>query len=346
MKKFFISFFYLFLHPSRGWEAGKLYRNLHGKYKYVTIFAHIFKEAVYQRRHLKNKSKANPRILAMRPTIINIHDGILRTGGLTDRLKGMCTLYNFAKKNNFDFRVFFSHPFTLQKYLVPNSYNWIIDERLISYDLNTTAIYTWENEKFVQNFFELNKYKTQLHVSCNSWECTKDYSKLFHELFKPSPYLYSKINEHLDNLRGSRKYISISLRFQNLLGEFAEGKSFSLSIENQKILIEQCLKKIDMIKNTHSDIDKVLITSDSNLFRDIASGKYGYIYSYIIPEEIGHMDYSQPGRGKELTAFIDMFLIANAKKAYQVRSSDMYNSDFPHMAARINNTPYEMVMID
>lgn len=278
--------------------------------------------------------------------IINVHDGLLHSGGLTDRLKGMCTLYAFAKKENYIFKIFFISPFRLEKYLLPNIYDWMIDEESISYDLNTTAIYTWENEAVSSSFFRQNDKKQQLHIACNSSECAKNYSEIFTELFKPSPLLAEELRSHTNLLGGTGRYISISLRFQNLLGEFEEAESTSLSPENQKLLINQCLEAIVQIKEVHADIEKILVTSDSNLFRELVTKKFDFVYTYILPEEVGHIDYAEAGKGKELTAFLDMYLIAGAKKAYQVRNANMYNSDFPNMAAKINNVPYEMILLD
>lgn len=337
-------------YPARVFKIFRLYRVLKGKYKVTMIFAHIYRESIYKKRdkkHIFNKNmmQEENQVLNNQKIIINIHDGVLRSGGLTDRLKGMCTLYMIAKKHNFQFKIYFVSPFKLEKYLSPNLYDWKIDEKQISYNYKKTATYTWENEELADVFFRLNKDKEQLHISCNSAESSKSYSNLFAELFKPSLYLSDILDFHLKELGGSSEYISISFRFQNLLGEFAEGRSVSLSKTRQKILVEKCLNAVEEIKDSHIDIEKVLITSDSNLFREAVKCKYPYIYTFIISEEIGHMDYSDAGKGKELTAFLDMFLISTARKAYQVKSAEMYNSDFPRMAAKINNVPYEVTLV-
>ncbi|SEG50344.1 hypothetical protein SAMN05421847_2534 [Halpernia humi] len=350
VKKFLISLFYLLTNPVRAVKIMSLYRFLKGRYRATIILSHSYREAFYRRKqgrnnHLKAADFNKKNTLENQQIIINIHDGLMRSGGLTDRLKGICTLYMFAKKNNFKFKIYFIYPFNLEKYLVPNNYDWSIEEDEIYYNLTKTAIYTWENEKFAGDFFRLNKSKEQLHVSCNSGECFNHYSELFFELFKPSPFLESKIEFHRQKLGGVGNYISMSFRFQNLLGEFEEGKSTALNEEKRKFLIEKCLIAVNKIKLKHKDAKKILITSDSNIFREIATKTYAYIYTYILPEEVGHIDFADAGKGKELTAFMDMFLIAGAEKAYQIRSAEMYNSDFPKMAAKINNVPYEMILI-
>lgn len=335
------------LHPFRVVKVMKLYSILKGKYRSTIILTHIYKEAYYRKKNKEKKTfTTTADIDTKKQVIINIQEGLFHTGGISDRLKGICTLYMYAKNHNYIFKVHFIFPFKLEKYLLPNHYDWCVDEDYISYNLNTTAVYTWENEIFVDNFFHSNSDKMQLHISCNSWECLPKYSELFNELFKPSSFLQKEIEFHTKKLGGSGNYISISFRFQNLLGEFKEGASMSLSNENRKILINKCLLAINNLKKKYDDIDKILITSDSNHFRDIATQKYGFAYSFIVAEETGHIDFAGVGKGKELTAFLDMFLISGAKKAYQIRSSEMYDSDFPNVSARINKVPYEMILID
>lgn len=347
MKRIIAAFIYIISHPLRTIKILQLYRFLKPKYRLTIIFAHAYKEALYQKKE-KSVTIENPLQKAMSQdtqVIINIHDGMLHSGGLTDRLKGMCTLYSYSKKHNFSFKIYFTHPFFLEKYLLPNEYDWRILSHEISYNLATTALYIWENEALVSDFFKNNKKKQQLHVDCNSAECWAQYSELFHQLFIPSQYLKEQLNPHLEKLGGAKKFVTISFRFQNLLGEFKEAESSALHKNEQEYLIEICLKAINDIKNQNKDIDKILITSDSNIFRTLAIKKFPFAYTYIFPKEIGHIDHAEPGKSKELTAFLDMFLISEAKKAYQVRTAQMYNSDFPKMGARINNVPYEMIEI-
>lgn len=277
------------------------------------------------------------------PLIITLHDGLTHTGGLTDRLKGICTLYNFAKNNGFVFKIYFTVPFRLEKYLLPNTYDWTVEDSALRYDLESTAVYTWEDIHSADYFFQRNRTKEQLHIGCNSGESFPYYSELFHELFRPSELLDTEVKYHLERLGGRQKFIAISFRFQNLLGEFKEGNSTALDKSKQEMLIQKCLQAIAKIKDGQTA--DILVTSDSNVFRDIASETFPYVYTYTIPEEVGHIDYAEAGKSKELTAFVDMILISCAKNAYQIRSIEMYNSDFPRMAAKINNVPYKLVEI-
>lgn len=346
MNKVLTSFLYLVSHPKRFVEIVKLYSGLSGNYRFTIILAHGFREAVYRKRVVGNKDIQEEGIdRYSSQMILALYDGVLRGGGLTDRLKGLCTMYRYAKKQNLGFRIYFMHPFNLEKYLVPNTYDWRMEKSEISYDMHDVALYTWETEKLAQPFFQANQDKKQLHVVCNSGESSENYSELFNALFKPSSYLRNKVDFHLDKLGGRHNFISVSFRFQNLLGEFREANSMQLPLNEKENLISRCLDAISVIRKKYNNELTILITSDSNLFREKATSQFDYVYSYVLPEEVGHLDYAKPGKGKELTAFLDMYLISYARIAYQIRSREMYNSDFPNMAAKINNIPYEMVLL-
>lgn len=349
MKKTHKAISYLLNNPTRAYKILIIYKKLKGKYLATTVLAHAYKEALYQEKKLKIAERLNfltiENGIKFTPTIVSIHDGTVHTGGLTDRLKGLCSLYIFAKKYKLDFKIHFVSPFILQKYLLPNNHDWNIEEHEISYDLDNVALYTYENEKDAAEFLSHHTKKQQFHVGCNSMECADTYSQIFHQLFVPTPYLKNYVDSHLIQLGGAKNYVTISFRFQNLLGEFEEANSRALSKENQEKLINNCIRAVHNIRQNHLDCYKILITSDSNKFRKIISESYSYVHTFVIPDEEGHMDYAAAGKGKELTAFLDMFLIAESKKSYQIRSKEMYNSDFPMMAAKINNVSYEVVLI-
>jgi hypothetical protein len=337
MNKAILGCLYMLSHPARTVKIFNLYKHLHGRYKITIILSHTYIESFYklkkQVKIAKQYNKTNKQVIVIK------YGGLVHSGGLTDRLKGICTLYMLSQKYQLDFKILFIHPFDLTKYLLPNEYDWIIREEEIIYDLKTTAIYTYEDEENAKTFIKQNADKKQLHIGCNSKECFNDFHKLFNELFKPSPFLLMQLAPHREHL--GEKYISISFRFQNLLGEFVEANSKPIDRVQQKKLIDKCLLAIDEIRKRHSDIPQILITSDSNVFREIAT----YTYTYTLPNEVGHIDYAESNKCKELTAFLDIFLIAGAKKAFQVRTNEMYNSDFPVFAAKMNNVPYEMVLI-
>ena len=54
-------------------------------------------------------------------------------GGMFDRLKGLISVYAVAKSQKKDFRIHWTYPFSLEKYLVPNHYDWRVEEASIVY---------------------------------------------------------------------------------------------------------------------------------------------------------------------------------------------------------------------
>ena len=47
-------------------------------------------------------------------------DGLIKQGGLADRLRGIVSLYKFCKENDLVFTIYFSVPFNMQEFLRPN----------------------------------------------------------------------------------------------------------------------------------------------------------------------------------------------------------------------------------
>jgi len=67
------------------------------------------------------------------PRYIFMVDGRVGHGGMFDRLKGLISVYAVAKSQQKDFRIHWTYPFHLQKYLVPNHYDWRVEEASIVY---------------------------------------------------------------------------------------------------------------------------------------------------------------------------------------------------------------------
>ena len=173
-------------------------------------------------------------------TLIYMLDGRGYSGGLTDIIRGILSMYEFSKDIEFDFRINFCFPYKLHDYLEPNLYNWYIPENEISYNSNHSIplwIYCshsnygrsleFENEfqkKILRNFIKTNATKQQFHIFTNSqFTQGSKYSSLFNELFKPAKELQTVLSYHKKNL--GTEYISMTLRFQQLLGDFVEKES-------------------------------------------------------------------------------------------------------------------------
>jgi len=144
-------------------------------------------------------------------------------------------MYKFSKEIGFDFRINFCYPYSLNEYLEPNLYDWNISDVEISYNSNCTA-YLWlyssytyymkscEYEeifqrKILNRFVKNNESKKQFHVYTNSeWTTGTEYALLFNELFKPSKKVQNILDLHKKTI--SKRYVSMTFRFQQLLGDF------------------------------------------------------------------------------------------------------------------------------
>lgn len=302
---------------------------------------------------IASKVLNSPQKRACKPYVIQMFDGIIDHGGLVDRLRGIISTYNYCKELDLDFRIYFIFPFDLHDFLIPNIYNWRISKEEISYSSNQVDIlygdcnHSWNENWMINNYFKKrlskshNKHK-QVHVYTTINTVKDNYSILFSELFKPSPYLQSKLENIKKDLGDN--YVSISFRFLKLLGDLEDSQGYTLNRVEQKLLIEKCIKIIYNIHVKAPKHDKVLITSDSSTF---VSHVKNIPFVYVCPGDIGHIQYSETKNNSVIEkTFLDLFLISQAQKAYMARTSKMYQSGFAYGGSRISGIPFEEVLFD
>lgn len=157
------------------------------------------------------------------------------SGGLSDRLRGIVSVYAECKRQGRPFRIVFE-PLHLEDYLAPNEYDWRIWEDEIDWDLAKSypcVLLTYHNDPhnswqhFVQSSVlrsYFRKHCHQLHVFTNMIPSDEEYQTLFHELFRPTDDLQQLIGYHLEKLGGKGNYISCTFRFRQLLGDFKEAR--------------------------------------------------------------------------------------------------------------------------
>lgn len=268
--------------------------------------------------------------------IIFMCDGKIAQGGLSDRLQGLISTYKICKDANIKFCVYFVYPVSLEDYLKPNNYDWIINETDISYNSND-AIPIF-HEKLLQKRLVALPYK-QIHVYTNAFYTTEEiFCDYFNELFKLSSGLQQEIDNYCQEI--GEKYIGLTFRFQNLMGDFKDGNCRALPQGEQVILLDKCITEIYKIKECHEDTSKFLITSDSTAF--LAKVKK-IPFVYTIPGTITHID--ECGVYMEKTAhsktFVDFFMLSKAQKIICMRTGSMMKAGFSRTAAMVNNVPFE-----
>lgn len=289
------------------------------------------------------KKYYNASAKSVKHQIVFMVDGRSVHGGLADRLKGICTLYEYAKSHNIPFRIYFKYPFLLQKYLEPNKYDWIISDEELDYNKNGCKCILLNTHQLPREFHKLyldivcKKY-TQLHVYSNSDIYIDKFYENFHELFKPSERVRHDLEKNLNAI--GAKFVSITYRFQQLLGDFKERNYKTLDETSKDELIIKSLKLIEEVHEKHPD-KRILITSDSISFLERAD-KYEYVY--IIPGVVVHMDYTSDADYIAYEkSFIDLLMLSHAEKIYLAYTGLMYRSGFAYCASLIGNVEYEEI---
>lgn len=281
--------------------------------------------------------------------IVYMADGKIHHGGLSDRLCGIISTFCFCKEHNIDFKIYFKHPFDLSIFLQPNEYNWLIHNEDISYNIHDSLpIYishdkNWVEQRRKAQIKLMLAYK-QIHVYTNMrYYDTQEFSYYFNLLFRPSDLLRSEIDYNIAKLPPI--YISLTFRFQQLLGDFVEGNFPIIKSEEEKqVLIDRCLDCIEKVHQKHINAMKVLVTSDSTTFLSIAAERLSYVYT--IPGRIAHPDFSNESVVIDMykKSFLDLFLISKAEKIYVADFAPLYATTFPYTASFITGRPCEKIV--
>jgi hypothetical protein len=277
--------------------------------------------------------------------IIYTADGRIHAGGLSDRLAGMVSLYEMSKFLNVDYKIYMTSPVNLSNYLLPNQHNWIIDDDEIIYDTKESVIYnfgttgggSWIGETLaLKNLRSLLKRWNQIHITTNVATSYRVYGELFNEIFKPADKLKNKIDCSLQEI--GCDFISATFRFQQLLGDFAEGNYPILPDAQRVNLINRCIDHLIEIYK-ENNYKKILVTSDSTTFLNKANE---LDFVYIVPGEIAHIDYNTTAEKEVyMKSFLDYFLLTHSKLGHLVIDGQMYRSTFPYRAA-LHNFPYKI----
>lgn len=274
------------------------------------------------------------------------------SGGLSDRLRGIVSVYAECKRQGRPFRIVFE-PLHLEDYLAPNEYDWRIGEDEIDWDLAKSypcVLLTYRNDShnrwqhFVQSSVlrsYFRKHCHQLHVFTNMIPSDDEYQTLFHELFRPTDDLQQLIGYHLEKLGGKGNYISCTFRFRQLLGDFKEGGA-TLPVAKREPYIQQCVQTVARLHEMHPE-KRILVTADSHTFLDeLMAASLPYVY--VMPGKVVHLGFtSDASKAVYMKSFLDMYMISFADTVYLVRDKLMYHSGFPLRAALLNRAEYKEI---
>ncbi len=321
------------------------------KYRLVEL-KHSFKEVILSCK-IASKSKTVGKPDMKNPVYVAMVDGSAVHGGMCDRFKGIITLYAYCKFHGIPFRIKYTHPFRLEDYLSPASYDWTLKENEYTDNPRYCRILYMRKEHLARRLLNL-KTKKQVHFYGNrdclaqvneAFRSAYDWGELFRELFKPCPVLEERIKSIQKEL-GSNYYAAV-FRFQNLLGDFKEYSYRAINDPDKtEALIGKCLDALRNLQTTHGR-QPLLVTSDSVTFLKRASRIEGV---HIIPGTLTHIDGNKsplPGNPYDtyLKSFLDFYVLSEARKIYRIGTSYMYPSEFPVYAAKVRGIPFESITI-
>lgn len=318
------------------------------------VFQNLFKQRYKWKREIRRYvadyyTADAPRATNQEKEVIFMVDGRMHHGGIGDRLRGIISTYDVCKKLGIIFKINFVFPFPLQDFLEPNQVDWEIKESDISYNSeDTLAIFCGSNGTHVERPFQrrwfvknFKKKFKQVHIYTNAILVKpRTFQQHFNELFRMTPILEDSVRQHQKEI--GNKYIAITCRFQQLLGDFKEGDYEILNPEERSSLMQAAAHEIEKIHQAQSKDLPILLTSDSISFLHYMKEQKTYIH--IIEGKLVHMDYSSESATQlHLKSFTDLMMLSRAEKIYLLKSPKMYNSGFPRIAAMIGNKPFKLV---
>lgn len=275
-------------------------------------------------------------------------DGRMPHGGMFDRLKGAVSVYAASKVLHRDFRICFTSPFVLERYLEPNGYDWRLGKagRCESVcGARPVVMYgEWSNPR---RLLKRRRREAHFYYGYDSLEYINrccgmqfDWGELYGELFRPTAYLQRYIDECKRGFGGD--YVAVHLRFMNLLGDKMEYDiDPTLPSSEQDSLKARALAALRgvMAQNVGS---KVLLATDSANFSAFVRREQPDVQ--FIPGEIKHIGTAaETSDGAVVKMFIDYYMIAGAERVYNIVGPGMWPSAFPEYAAKIGRCPFERV---
>lgn len=271
------------------------------------------------------------------------------SGGMADRFKGAVTAYAYCKQRGIDFRIRYIYPFELSDYILPASYDWRLKEGEYVQCIPDARL-MYARAEHGRRLIRLKPSSRQIHFYGNynnldllNRTAGTDYKwgELFNDLFRPGPELEKLIAAKKSEI-GS-EYISAVFRFQNLLGDFKEYGFRSIEEHNRRDeLISLCIAGLEVLHAKYPDVP-VLVTSDSSTFIQKVSS---LPYVFTVGGKRVHVG-SSSGEAVDtyMGSFVDFFMLAGSRMIFSLGSSEMYPTQFPMYAAKLNDVPFVRIRL-
>ncbi len=275
-------------------------------------------------------------------------DGTTFHGGLTDRWKGIISLYALSKATKRDFRLLYTFPFQLTDYQVPAAYDWQLREGELSENVFQVTLKRLIGDPSLQRVQRLAPDK-QIHGYANrdwmdaineTYHTQFTWGELFRELFTPSARLNAALEPYRKRL--NKPYIAVAFRTQNLFGDYTEYHYQPADAVRQAQVIQSCLS---FLQELHAKEGfPILVTSDSERLAEQCA-----TLPFVTAScgKAAHADTSANSPQEQyLKSFVDFYLLAEAQAVYCAGTKEMYPSDFPKYAAKVYDVPFHRVALD
>lgn len=276
-----------------------------------------------------------------KPGVVVMLDGAIHHGGLTDRIRGILTVYRECRRLNIPFYIYWDNPFNLTDYLIPAAFDWRISKEEISRSRkNSRAVVIddmTDRESLRRLRVVLKRRPAQLHLYTNADSARGNYHDLFNELFRPSPILEKAVKKHKDIL--GPDYVSFTGRFLTLLGDFDDWFELVLSEDEREKLIKKVKDEIRNLIALQPENYRFFITTDS--IRFLSSVKDMDSRIHVVDGDIRHIDLNRDeNEDVWLKTFVDQMLLMGSKRLYRMRTSHMYASGFARFAAEVGKCEF------
>lgn len=279
--------------------------------------------------------------------VVFMCDGFKNHGGFTDRMRGILTTCFEARRRGLPFYISWTSPFDLSEFLVPadpSLCDWRIDPSQISYSYEDSFpvildISSTPGKNIVKKWIFRYCFCGRRDVLVYSNMMYADAPELYRSLFKPSEYLQSHIDRHLEAI--GCDFWSFTFRFGNCFGDFADIVGHPLEESEKMRLAEKNICELKRLLESLPDGFRALVTSDSLFFLNLVEKADPRIY--VIKHKLMHVDYfkkEESCREVWLKSFLDQNLIMHARRVHVLRTEDMYRSSFPAFAAAVGGAEY------
>lgn len=273
-------------------------------------------------------------------------DGRINHGGMFDRLKGAVTVYAIAKSYGLPFRLHFTTPFRLEKYLEPNEYDWRIgDADLVYHYPDSRPIVAYGEIHNPKRLLRRRHGQVHFYYGYNSLAAINarfgthyDWGTLYRELFRPTAYLRPYLEYY--RKEAGRSYVVVHTRFMNLLGDKVETLNNPLVLDDaaKRVLAGRVLEKIRDLARENKGL-RLMLASDSMIFINYALNELPD--AYVVPGTVKHIDTAgKTDNAENIKLFTDYYLIAGARRVYNIVAKGMWPSAFPEYAAKIGGVPF------